>query len=494
MATRGYFAYRYKRRYYRQYIPHGAYPEYWGNKLAQLVPRDPHKREAWIHATTVMLEKAELKDAEREEDEYEIDTEGLFNSIIDSDWTFLDNDIDIDWTYVIDLDNNAFTVDGSTHFKLDDMPPESIGLEFFFEDEYPGRVLQVNTRSQPQLSRHLTTVVDLWPGPLFDVDKAQEEYETLNPTILPYSKWKLPTWSTLSVSQKFAMKRLQIVLDKYSHILDKGYLIHDSRFLGCICWQITCASTHVLPICPTRDSLSYSNSLTLMGFKDFERGHFARVLQPEPTPYGWNPDSFCYREYLRIAGCMVAYCPILDQPAFVASEVRQMVDNIRNSKGPLNGTGIILSGRHALVVRVEMNESGLRVCHSPVMDIYDCEGRVSEGALLLVHFLQRDPSLHRTHDQSFPLPPEIMTQIVRYADFGTYLCLTLVSWSVRAICLAYPRIGEYTVISQDLRHKEGSTLIVQHSATSFTYPAIVKAKTNRVALGPYCMTWDIKKE
>ncbi|CAE6471999.1 hypothetical protein ACGC1H_003832 [Rhizoctonia solani] len=137
MSTRGYFVYRYKRRYYRRYIPHDAYPEYWGNNLAQLVPRDPYKREAWIHATAVMLEKAELKDAESEEVEcmHEIDTEGLnaleFNLIIDFDWTFIGIDILIQWTYVIDLDNNVFTVNDSTHFKLDDMPPESIGLELF---------------------------------------------------------------------------------------------------------------------------------------------------------------------------------------------------------------------------------------------------------------------------------------------------------------------------------------------------------------------------
>ncbi|KDN43235.1 hypothetical protein RSAG8_06202, partial [Rhizoctonia solani AG-8 WAC10335] len=330
----------------------------WGNKLARWIPREPREREDWIHATAIMLEKAELKDVKTGEVECvgEIDTQqGLnalgFNPVIRPDWTFLGpgSDIFIEWTYVIDLDNTVFTVNGSTHFKFDDMPP---GLElFFYFDENLDEELLVDTRSRPELSKHLTTCVDLWPGPFFDVNKAQEEYESLEPTILSFTEWELPTWSTLSVGQKFAMQRLQMVLDKHSQTLDQGYIDRNGCSLGTICWQMTRASTHVLPICPRQDSQSYDTSLALMGLEDLGRG---RVASTNPcNPCRWNPDSFRCREHPRIAGCKVAYCPILDQPAFVASEVAQIVNNIRNDKGLSNGTGIILSGRHTLAVRVE---------------------------------------------------------------------------------------------------------------------------------------------
>ncbi|KDN41900.1 hypothetical protein RSAG8_07117, partial [Rhizoctonia solani AG-8 WAC10335] len=58
MSTRGYFAYRYKRKYYRRYLSSDAYPLWHGRRLAGTVPRNPCAFKDWVADRIMILENA----------------------------------------------------------------------------------------------------------------------------------------------------------------------------------------------------------------------------------------------------------------------------------------------------------------------------------------------------------------------------------------------------------------------------------------------------
>ncbi|KAG8711119.1 hypothetical protein FRC11_003567 [Ceratobasidium sp. 423] len=139
-----------------------------------------------------------------------------------------------------------------------------------------------------------------------------------------------------------------------------------------------------------------------------------------------------------------------------------MVQKMRHD-GHAECVGIILSSqREMIVVAVEDGlDSTRRVRHTPVLDIRPTPnkpGGVSDGLLLLVHLLSpilTVPELPWCAPRSCQsayiwsrttLPVELLQHIVHYADTSTYLSLCRVSRLVRSVCLANPRVGEYTLL------------------------------------------------
>ena len=85
-----------------------------------------------------------------------------YQVVYDNDWIF--QHFNIDWTYVIDLDNLTFTVNGFDHWRLDSVPDyldEYYGYEGL-KREIPGDCLR--------------TEIDLWPTPEFDEEERQQQY------------------------------------------------------------------------------------------------------------------------------------------------------------------------------------------------------------------------------------------------------------------------------------------------------------------------------
>ncbi|CAE7156849.1 unnamed protein product, partial [Rhizoctonia solani] len=135
MGTRGYIAYRYKGKYYLRYLTCDAYPSGHGQEFANKIPREPSAFNEWVADTAKMLENVNTSDEEVDQpyssdsNSPEDDDHLGYELCEDSNWTFTEGE----YTYVIDLDNRVFTINGGTHLKLDNMPPEDLE-EYFDED------------------------------------------------------------------------------------------------------------------------------------------------------------------------------------------------------------------------------------------------------------------------------------------------------------------------------------------------------------------------
>lgn len=103
MGTRGLWSYRYRRRYWTTYNHLDSYLEGLGSELVARIPVDPDRFRRWLEALKAELDK---RYALAEEFDTEPPQQNLF----------------IEYTYVIDLDRNAFTVNNVRHARLDALP------------------------------------------------------------------------------------------------------------------------------------------------------------------------------------------------------------------------------------------------------------------------------------------------------------------------------------------------------------------------------------
>ncbi|KAG8707180.1 hypothetical protein FRC11_007623 [Ceratobasidium sp. 423] len=344
----------------------------------------------------------------------------------DLDWTLAGNEVE--YTYVIDLDNRVFTVNGITHLKLDDMPPSDPGLEGYFGDEDRVKI-------PPQ---HLSARVNFWPPPAFSVEDRQNQYELLNPIVTPAAEWGAWTWDGLSISQRFSIDLTHHLLSKTSGEMASAYIPSVREKIDQFCLEDrTLSSGHSRSV---PYGLCYKTGTKT--FKNIERRF---------------PDDYCW-----VRGCLVTFCVRLGESAYVVHEVEQMVQKMRR-EGHSECLGIILSSQQEMIaVAVDDGlESTLRVRHTPVLDIRpnpDKPGQASDGLLLLVHLLSPPLSVPQPPWRSpCPsqssliwsrpgLPLELLQHIIRYVNTADYLSLCRVSKSVRSVCLKNPRFGDYTIL------------------------------------------------
>ncbi|CAE6445443.1 unnamed protein product [Rhizoctonia solani] len=170
MIAMGYFAYCCKQKYYRQFLPYDVNPSEKGLQLADTIPRDCTGFKDWVADRITMFENAKIHNIDdtrkvvQPEDGVGADDLG-FNVTYDLAWKFAD--CYIEWTYVIDLDNVAFTI----HLRLDNMPPGLENYSYRKGGDLPGVPLE-----------YLSVTVNVWPTPNFDPDL--EERQALQPTIV----------------------------------------------------------------------------------------------------------------------------------------------------------------------------------------------------------------------------------------------------------------------------------------------------------------------
>ncbi|CUA71968.1 hypothetical protein RSOLAG22IIIB_09984 [Rhizoctonia solani] len=457
MGTRGYFAYRYKKKYYRQYLSHDAYPSYYGQQLANAVPRDPIAFKDWVAAKTKMLEN--IKPSEEEviiSDEHS-DSPG-YNLCADLGFTFIREDSDIEWTYVIDLDNLIFTVNAATHLKLDNMPPSEPGLEGYFENKVP---------IPPQ---HLGNAQGLWPLPGFDVQERQEAYEALDPIIVPATGWGISTWDTLTFPQRFSIEIVHFLVQNSSGEVALAYSPYIQYMIGGYCWDALCAAIPSIPFAYDNNKRGFTKSLSDgCGHRPYAMCYKIGTDRIKTFQSGGGDNYYCW-----IRGCLVTFCVWLGDPAYVASEVEQMVRKMEHD-GHGECIGIILSSQYEMIaVAVDDGLKPTRkVRHTPVLSIRpsaDMPGETSDGLLLLSQLLsppltgpqpswraprpiQCTQSSVTQNNEWSRLPPEIIQEIVLYADTKTYSSLCRVSKSVRSVCLSQLRVGEYTILGPIPGHK-----------------------------------------
>ncbi|CUA77003.1 hypothetical protein RSOLAG22IIIB_12468 [Rhizoctonia solani] len=399
MGTRGYTAYRYKGKYYRKYIKTAAYPKSCGLGFLWSIPRKPEALKNWKNELSKKLLKRE------EEACYESSKLDGENICTDSNWTL--GAAHIQWTYVIDLDNHVFTVNGLLHFKLDNLPPlKRSGSELEFVDYF---CEDPNGGSLPKIPEEHLTSLEFWPQPTFDAEKAQQEYTILQLRIAALSEWNAPKWGTLSVAQHLSISLIKTLIEDYSDELALCYYSATWTKLSVFRWNVANAAATSHLLCP-------------------------------PPP--------------RVP-CHDATSATLDEPAYMTHEVVRMVQHLRKN-GRTEGVGIIMSGWHVMAVTVH----GSDVRHSPVLDLHDGK-EPKDGALLLMHLLS--PAFTRSkapwitsfepHNPSYSnrpnVPEEVLRQIIYLTDFETYACLSKVSHYFRSIYLAEPRIGNYTLFAYE---------------------------------------------
>ncbi|KAG9080933.1 hypothetical protein FRC06_005984 [Ceratobasidium sp. 370] len=466
MGTRGYQAFRYKTRYYRNYIRSVAYPSEAGISFAQQIPWDYDERDGWIQRVINTIEEEEAWRKDRENGEYADDGDDdggdsdrgsdksepylWFEDILDyNDWVFPGIG-PIEWTYVIDLDNRAFTVNGVVHFNLDNMPYEP-GFDAYF-DGYD--VL-------PVPKEHLTTARQ-WPAPSFNVDVALQIYESLQPRVLELEQWGAPTWDTLSPAQRLAVQIVDItILDNHT-LLGAPDLSNEWPNIASVCWKLACAAAPSHLLCPAAEPSMFENIL------------YASHNRSDETRY-WVTAEHMHHIYCWFRGCLITFCIRLDEDPYVKHEVGLMVKYLRNH-GRTSGLGIVMSSHQIVAVSV----NGPEIRHSPALDIHDASwspGRdpqinltLGSGLLLLMHLLSpaltagKTPwsaSLGSRYNNRSALPEDIIRHILHFIDDDTYhFVLPLVSRLVRSYCLDHPRIGDYTLVGVN---SDNSFNVLHHS-------------------------------
>ncbi|KAG8732712.1 hypothetical protein FRC10_000745 [Ceratobasidium sp. 414] len=380
--------------------------------------------------------------ADDNDDDYDRGSDGsepylCFRDILDyNDWVFPGLG-SIEWTYVIDLDNRAFTVNGVVHFNLDNMPYEP-QFDAYFEGN---KVLSVP-------KEHLTTARQ-WPAPSFDVDAALQLYETLQPCVLGLEQWGAPTWDTLSLAQRLAVQLVVVaILDNHT-LLGAPDLSSQWVEIAGVCWKLACAAAPSHLLCPTAETSMFENIL-YASHEFLDEVRYCETAEQMHHIYCW------------FRGCLVAFCVRLDEDMYVKREVGLIVRFLRNH-GPTRGLGIVMSSHQMLAVSID----GPEVRHSPALDIHDVlwspggdrqiKLTLGSGLLLLMHLLSPVLTVDKTPwSQSFDsarknrpaLPEEIVRHILHFTDDDTYhFVLPLVSHFVRSFCLDHPRIGDYTLVS-----------------------------------------------
>ena len=171
MGTRGYFVYRFRGRYYVLYNHYDSYPSGMGQWLVDQIPQDPEAYQSMTSTTAlyccanssiVWLEGQRVKFAKWDDvlekevlciKDINLQAISHYNSGAHRNEEFRlsallderleqnlipcykppENDMNIEWVYIIDLDREVFTIDNGGHFKLDKIPRdcwiESLALD-----------------------------------------------------------------------------------------------------------------------------------------------------------------------------------------------------------------------------------------------------------------------------------------------------------------------------------------------------------------------------
>ncbi|TDL16225.1 hypothetical protein BD410DRAFT_889928 [Rickenella mellea] len=117
MGTRGLYAYRHHKIYYIKYNGSDSYPRGLGAELVDKITADAEDFTEWLRSKRAFFDKEEdrLKNPEAGVDRFD----GYFQFPSSSPPR---KRIDIDWTYTIDLDDNAFIIDMEIYFPLNNIP------------------------------------------------------------------------------------------------------------------------------------------------------------------------------------------------------------------------------------------------------------------------------------------------------------------------------------------------------------------------------------
>ena len=123
MCTRGFKAWRFRKRYYFLANRWDSYPQGLGQDIVATIPGNPKGYQTWLEEQRKLAAgwEAEWNDyltVNPDEEVKQVATEMMAEN--HPTWFAPLNDFWIEWVYVIDLDREIFSVNNGAHFKLDE--------------------------------------------------------------------------------------------------------------------------------------------------------------------------------------------------------------------------------------------------------------------------------------------------------------------------------------------------------------------------------------
>ncbi|KAG9096142.1 hypothetical protein FS749_009047 [Ceratobasidium sp. UAMH 11750] len=420
-------------------------------QMLQQIPNNPSERKVWIETQRKQLGDLE-PNVQRSKAEVMIKEN---NCLIPGAGLF-------EASYVLDFDNEVFTVHGTIHFSLHHLPLDAWQRYVGHSRSAPNYLVRSCLKSNTPLE--CIGAVSRWSKLSLDTNRIDEDYEYLRAIETQASDWGVPGWDELSVSQTLCTKLVQAILTDHADIFTNPDVADQRSMHNLCCWQLVSAAAPSLLVCPpmAQAQLDLPNTLVAPRFQlgSWHAGpHFfegnIRMLEglekyqlefyqemQERKMNAWD------HVYWTLRGCLIMFCPRLDTPDHVKVEILSTVAALRRSPSG-KSVAVVFSGKH--VIAVSVDDGVIR--HSPPLLVHDLKMNLQDGALLLVHLLNPQPGNKTYHHlsqrwepefkgPSGVFPGEILTEIIHYADYEAWSLFFQVSYYTRSVCLSHPRVND----------------------------------------------------
>jgi hypothetical protein len=345
------------------------------------------------------------------------------------------NDLFIEWTYTIDLDNNAFIIDSKAAFRLDNIPrgTDNCGwIKYLALDASGCRCLHPET----PLEFVATAAVALPIASEVD-DSSATEFTQIESSVWNDTKPSIRDHLADLVLDGFIAMNFSALSNA-----DWGDSAHHSIALWCL--QMCIPSTHFL-------NLAKSQMLP-RGF-ELSDPFISCMIHRK-----WSDDA--RYPVVKFRDCFVRIHPTLDSKKSLQNAVSQIA-NAMDIKSNPNCKAILFSVSHVAAIVV----SNGRVSYTPAIAWLPSWGRDKatwRSSLRLIRWAlsssstgkEASPSTSAEEaivaDDSFSkLPNETVFKIMRYCDQQTYDTFRQVSQTFRKEWEAHPRIDAFTIERMD---------------------------------------------
>ncbi|KAG8736769.1 hypothetical protein FRC10_008964, partial [Ceratobasidium sp. 414] len=119
-------------------------------------------------------------------------------------------------SYVLDFDNEVFTVHGTIHFSLHHLPLATWQEYVGYSRSAPH--CRVRSCLKSGIPLECIGTVSRWPKPSLDTNQLEERYKSLRAVETRASGWNVPSWDELSVSQTLCTKLVQAILVDHADV------------------------------------------------------------------------------------------------------------------------------------------------------------------------------------------------------------------------------------------------------------------------------------
>ncbi|KAL8688126.1 MAG: hypothetical protein Q9218_005880 [Villophora microphyllina] len=320
MGTRGYKAWRFRKRYYHQYNHWDSYPEGLGKDIVKTIPIDPQEYATWLEDQRKMVEAWEAAWnkllAQPPPDGTET-TVPAFMVEYHPNFIAPLNDVYIEWVYIIDLDREIFSVSNGAHFKLDQISHidwiaalaigqlgDQIVLPALLPEAAIASVMaEVPARQHENASENMVAgqdvTADLQPGSA--VSRAMVEQPAAGQDVIAAGDkldgFEVAAGKVVPAGQHGASKEDMIA--GHDVIADLGRLtIEKGKARELPRRDVTSKDVDAIEWRQRHGPVLRSVFLWLWS-RQFEKGLTATLLQ-------WTPDDFAFREIAFAALCLAA--------------------------------------------------------------------------------------------------------------------------------------------------------------------------------------------